>query len=123
MSYTALVVTLDNNYQNFHAPKRLWDYTRLYPSPPPLQSTGLHFIISGKLSRSLQTKQLDLSTITSLVDAVLHTMDDAITQAAYWVFELLDYEDDLQQATGEIVGTNEDPHITGDSGGTICSPP
>ena len=44
----------------------------------------------AKLSKRLQTKQLDLSMISSLIDAVLHALDDAITPAAYWVLELLD---------------------------------
>ena len=61
----------------------------------------------AKLSKSLQTKQLDLSMISSLVDAVLYALDDAITPAAYWVLELLDAKDDLQQATGEIVSTDK----------------
>ena len=34
--------------------------------------------------------------ISSLVDAVPHALDDAITPAAYWVLELLDSKDDLQ---------------------------
>ena len=61
----------------------------------------------AKLSKSLQTKQLDLSMISSLIDAVLHAPDDAITPAAYWVLELLDSKDDLQQATREIVSADK----------------
>ena len=34
-------------------------------------------------------------------------LDDAITPAAYWVLELLDSKDDLQQATREIVSTDK----------------
>ena len=45
--------------------------------------------------------------ISSLIDAVLHTLDDAITPAAYWVLELLDSKDDLQQANGEIVSADK----------------
>ena len=56
----------------------------------------------AKLSKSVATKQLDLSMISSLVDTILHALDDAITPAAYWVLELLDSKDDLQ-LTGEIV--------------------
>ena len=57
----------------------------------------------AKLSKSLQTKQLRFSMISSHIDAVLHALDDAITPAAYWVLELLDSEDDLQQVTGEVL--------------------
>ena len=34
-------------------------------------------------------------------------MDDTITPAAYWVLELLDSKDDLQQATGEVVSADK----------------
>ena len=85
VSYTALVVTLDSNYQNFHHLK-LRDYTRLYPSLPPLQPF-IYWI--------------------TLVDGVLHALDDAIAPAAYWVLEILDSMDDLQQATGEIVSADK----------------
>ena len=63
-------------------------------------------LLVAKLSKSLQTKQLDLSMISSLIDAVLHALDDAITPAAYCVLELLDSKD-LQQATGEIVSADK----------------
>ena len=45
--------------------------------------------------------------ISSLVDAVVHALDDSITPAAYWVLELLYSEDDLQQATGENVSADK----------------
>ena len=45
--------------------------------------------------------------ISSLVDAVLQALDDAITPAAFWVLELWDSKDDLQQATGEIVSRDK----------------
>ena len=50
--------------------------------------------------------------VSSLVDAVLHTLDDAITPAAYWVLELLDSKDDLQQVTREIASADKihEPH-------------
>ena len=36
----------------------------------------------AKLSRALQTKHLDLSPISSLVDATLNSLDDAILPSA-----------------------------------------
>ena len=81
--------------------QKLWDYTRLYPSSPPFYLLDYTLPLVAKLSKSLQTKQLDLSMSSSLVDVVLHALDDAITPAVYWVLELLDSKDDLQQATGE----------------------
>ena len=44
----------------------------------------------AKLSKTLQTENLDLSIISSLVDATLHMLDDAVLPAANWVLELLD---------------------------------
>ena len=44
--------------------------------------------------------------ISSLVDAVLKSLDDALTPAANWVLELLDVKDDLQQITGETITTD-----------------
>ena len=109
VSYTALVVSLDSNYQNFHAPEGL----RLYKALSKFTTIAVIYLLDytlplvAKLSESLQTKQLDLSMITFLVDAVLHALDDAITPATYWVLELLDSKDDLQQATGEIVSADK----------------
>ena len=99
------------NYQNFHAPEAL----RLYKVLSKVTTIAAIYLLDytlplvAKLSKSLQTKQLDLSLISSLVDAVLHTLDDTITPAAYWVLELLDSRDDLQQATGEIVSSDKIP--------------
>ena len=51
----------------------------------------------AKLSRALQTKQLDLSLISSLVDATLNLLDDAILPSANWVLQL---QDAREAATG-----------------------
>ena len=48
-----------------------------------------------------------MALISSLVDTVLHALDDAISTAVYWVLELLDSKDVLQQATGEIVSADK----------------
>ena len=39
----------------------------------------------AKLSRALQTKHLDLSLISSLMDATLNLLDDATLHSANWV--------------------------------------
>ena len=100
VSYTALVITLDSNCKNFHAPEALGLYKALSKFTTIAAIYLLYYTLPlvAKLSKSLQTQQLDLSMITSLVDAVLHALDDAITPAAYWVLELLDSKDDLQEA-------------------------
>ena len=108
MSYTALVVTLDSNYQNFHAPEALGLYKAL--SKSTTIAANIYWITLyqvAKLSKSLQTKQIDLSMVSALVNAVLLALDDVITPAAYWVLKLLDSKDDLQQATVEIVSADK----------------
>ena len=57
----------------------------------------------AKLSRTLQTEQLDLSVIPSLVNATLHTLDDSVLPFANWVFELLDECKHLEEAAGITV--------------------
>ena len=97
VSYTALVVTLDSNYQNFHAPEASGLHKALskFTTIAAIYLLDYTLPLVAKLSNSLQTKQLGLSMISSLIDAVLHALDDAITPAAYWVLELLDSKDDL----------------------------
>ena len=92
VSYAALVVTLGSNYQNFHATKALGLYKVLSKSTTIAAIYLMDYTLPlvAKLSKSLQTKQLDLSMTSSLVDAVLHALDDAITPAAYLVLGLLD---------------------------------
>ena len=43
----------------------------------------------AKLSRALQTENLDLTMISSLLDATLHSIDDAVLSSSNWVLELL----------------------------------
>ena len=109
MSYTALVVTLDSNYQNFHAPEALGLYKDLskFTTIAAIYLLDYTLPLVAKLSKSLQTKRLDLSMISSLISVVLHALDDAITPAACWVLELLNSKDDLQQATREIVSADK----------------
>ena len=48
----------------------------------------------------LQTKHLDLSLISSLVDATLNSLDDAILPSANRILQLQDAREELQAATG-----------------------
>ena len=54
----------------------------------------------AKLSRALQTKHLDLSLISSLVDATLNSLDNAILPSVNWVLKLQDAREELKAATG-----------------------
>ena len=53
----------------------------------------------AKLSRVLHTKHLDLSPISSLVDATLNSLDDAILPSANWVLQLQDAREEFKAAT------------------------
>ena len=85
----------------------------LYKALSKITTIAAIYLLDGtlplvaKLSKSLQTKQLDLSMISSLIESVLQALDDAITPAAYWVLELLDSKDDLQHATRVIVSADK----------------
>ena len=87
--YKALVVTLDNNYQTFHEPEALGLHKVLshFTTIAALDLLDYTLPQLARLSRTLQTKQLDLTMISSLVDAVLKSLDDALTPAANWVLE------------------------------------
>ena len=100
-SYTALVVTLDSNYQSFHEPEALGLYKALskFTTIAAIYILDYTLPLVAKLSKTLQTKKIDLSMISSLSDAVLQSLDDANTPAANWVLELLDSKNDLLQVT------------------------
>ena len=53
----------------------------------------------AKLSRALQTKHLVLSLISSLVDAILNSLDGAILSSANWVLQLQEAREELKAAT------------------------
>ena len=54
----------------------------------------------AKLSRALQSKHLDLTLISTLVDASLNSLDDAVLPSANWVLQLHDAREELKAATG-----------------------
>jgi len=47
----------------------------------------------------LQSEKLDLTMISSLVEATLHTIYDALNPPADWMLALRDMKDDLEKAT------------------------
>ena len=51
--------------------------------------------VVAKLSKAPQMKQVDLSEVSFLVDAVLQSLDDAIYPAANLVLEVLDSKNSL----------------------------
>ena len=56
----------------------------------------------AKLSRALQTKHLVLSLISSLVDAMFNSLDDAILPSENWVLQLQDAKEELKAATDRL---------------------
>ena len=54
----------------------------------------------SKLSRTLQTVHLDLSVISSPVQATLQTLDDTALLAANRVLDVLDESNKLEKAAG-----------------------
>ena len=54
----------------------------------------------SKLSKSLQTEKLDLSVISGIVDATLHTLEDAVLPAANWILQLQDIKDEIETTIG-----------------------
>jgi len=94
-----MVLTLDSNYENFHEPEAL----RLHKALCKFSSIAAIYLLDyillnvTKLSKTIQTKKLDLSAIPSLVDSVLHSFNDTLAPTANWVLKLLD--PDIKQAT------------------------
>ena len=91
-SYAAIMAALDNIHETTREPEALG----LSRALGKRTTTAAIFLLDytlpqvAKLSKTLQTENLDLSIISSLVDATLHTLDDAVLPAANWVMELLD---------------------------------
>ena len=100
-SYSAIVITIDQIYETTHEPEAL----RIHGALCKLSTIAAIYLLDftlpqvAKLSKALQTEQLDLSLISSLADATVQSLDDAVLPGANWVLELLDNIDDLKTAT------------------------
>ena len=108
-NYAAIMAALDNIHETTHEPEALGLSRALGKRNTMAAIFLLDYTLPqvAKLSKTLQTENLDLSIISSLVDATLHTLDDAVLPAANWVMELLDKCEDLEKATGVKI-TSED---------------
>ena len=90
-----LVSALENIYLESHEPEAL-GINKLLSKPSTLFAIYLlEYILPqvSKLSKTLQKENLDLSIISSLVDATLHTLEDVLLPVANWVLDLLDVKD------------------------------
>ena len=108
-SYSAIVTSLEHIYQESHAPESLGLKKALCKKSTIYAMYLLDYILPqlAKLSKALQTEKLDLSVVSSVVDATIQSIDDAMQPAANWVLALLEDGDDLETAT-EIKITQQD---------------
>ena len=107
-SYSAIITALDNIYSGSHEPEALGIKKALCKKSTIAAIYLLDYVLPqvAKLSRALQTENLDLSMISSLLDATLHSIDDAVL-SSNWVLELLEAAQDLETAIEEQI-TQED---------------
>ena len=108
-SYTAIVTSLEHIYQESHEPESLGLKKALCKKSTISAVYLLDYVLPqlAKLSKALQTEKLDLSVVSSVVEATIQSIDDAVLPAANWVLELLEDCDDLQTAT-EVMLTQQD---------------
>ena len=101
-SYGAIVATLNDIHENTHEPEALGLSKAFSKQSTVTAMYMLDYVLPqvAKLSRTLQTEHLDLSMISSLVNATLHTLDDTVLPSANWVLELLDECEYLEEAAG-----------------------
>ena len=99
-NYSSIVLALENIYETSHEPEALGLSKALSSHTPTAAMYLLDYILPqvAKLSRALQTKHQDLSLISSLVDATLNSLDDAILPSANWVLQLQDAREELKAA-------------------------
>jgi hypothetical protein len=79
-SYGSIVTALNDIHENTHKPEALGLSKALSKQSTVAAIYMLDYILPhvSKLSRTLQTEHLDLSVISSLVDATLYTLDDTV---------------------------------------------
>ena len=79
-SYGAIVTALSDIHEITHEPEALGLCKALTKRHTAAAMYMLDYILPrvAKLSRTLQTEQLDLSMILSLVNVTLHTLDDSV---------------------------------------------
>ena len=100
-NYCAIVIGLNSLYEETHEPEALGISKALCKKSTVSAMFLLDYVLPqvGKLSKTLQTKKYDVTIISSLVEATLSTLDDALTPAANWVLALRDIENTLEEST------------------------
>ena len=107
-SNLAIVSALNSIYEDSHEPEAVGLSKALSKKSTVAAISMLNYVLPqvAKLSRTLQTENLDLSVIACMVDTTLHTLDDAIQPAANWVLELLEKPNSFKELG--ITLTSED---------------
>ena len=100
--YEAIICTLEKIYEESHEPEAFGISKILSKQSTLFAIYLLDFALPqvSKLSKCLQAEKLDLSVISSIVDATLHTLDDALLPAANWVLELQDVKNEMEISEG-----------------------
>ena len=108
-NYIAIVITLNNVYEETHQPEGLGISKALSSKSTVSAVYLLDYVLPqvAKLSKTLQTEKLDLTVISSLVEATLYSLDDALSPAANWVLELQDMKESLEEAMGVNITTSD----------------
>ena len=83
-SYGAIVTALDDIHESTHEPEALGLSNALSKPSTVAAMYMLDYVLPQvtKLSKTLQTEHLNLSMISSLVDATLNTLDDTVLPSA-----------------------------------------
>ena len=108
-NYIAIVITLNNIYEETHQPEALGISKALSSKSTISAVYLLDYVLPqvAKLSKTLQSEKLDLTVISSLVEATLYSLDDALSPAANWVLELQDMKESLEEAMGVNITTSD----------------
>ena len=96
------MLVLESIYEESHEPEALGICKILSISSTLFTIYLLDYILPevSKLSKSLQAENLDLSIISSLVDATLHTLEDVLHSAAKWVLDLQEVKEEMYTNAG-----------------------
>ena len=108
-SFSALVATLESNYENFREPEAL-GISKALTKFSTIAATFLldyTLLITSQLNKALQTKNIDFSMVSTLVEATFKSLEDAVTPASNWVLELIECSEDIQKATGQTIDTSK----------------
>ena len=83
-NYIAIVITLNNIYVKKHQPEALEISKALSSKSTVSAGFLLDYVLPqiAKLSKTLQSEKLDLTIKSSLVEATLYSLDDALSPAA-----------------------------------------